>query len=357
MLFGRLGRGEIAAALDRFGVIDAGLRARAAVWPRRTLTVLLYHRVTDLGALGELDPELVDATPEDFDRQMELVKRHFVPISLDAALAAASNPAGHPLPPNAILITFDDGYRDNLEIAVPILKRHGVRATFFIATGYMGSRRLFWWERISLLIRRATTARFSISYPEPYAIELGGAAARRQAARALLRTVKDHYDLDLDRFLDEIAAAAGVPWTRADDEKHAGAAILDWAGVAALKAAGMDVASHTREHRILQTLRPERLAAELAESKAELETRLGQAVRALAYPVGKRLTAFPAVRQAVRQAGYELGFVVQPGVNDFGRNGTAGNGDHLYDLKRIPVDRSWPMAQFRATLLHHAFAG
>jgi len=349
-------RGEIAAALDRFGVIEAGLRARALL-PRRSLTVLLYHRIADPDALGDLDPELVDATPEGFDQQMGLVRRHFTPITLADALAAAANPAASPLPPNALLVTFDDGYRDNLEVAVPILKKHGMRATFFIATGYMERRRLFWWERISLLVRRATVTRFAIEYPKPFAIELRGPTERRQLARALLRTVKDHYDLDLDRFLDDVAKAAGVAWTREDDERQAGAAILDWAGVAALKAAGMDVASHTKEHRILQTLPPAQLAAELAESKAELEARLGEPVRALAYPVGKRLTAFPAVRNAVRDAGYEVGFVVHAGVNDFARDRAAGGGDNLYDLKRIPVDRSWSMSQFRATLLHHAFAG
>jgi peptidoglycan/xylan/chitin deacetylase (PgdA/CDA1 family) len=355
-------RGQIAQALDRLGVIEACLRARALIgWPRRGLTVLLYHRVTDPTRLDGLDPSLVDATPQDFDTQMALARRHFSPVALGDVQDAVTG--GRPLPANALLVSFDDGYRDNLEVAVPILKRHGIRATFFVATGYMSERRLFWWERIAVQVRRATAPRLLLSYPAPLELELGDDTRRSAAVRRLCRTVKDHYDLDLDRFLADIDGASGVAWTEDDDRRYSQSAILDWDGVLALRDAGMDVASHTRGHRVLQTLRPDVLAGDLADSKAELERRLGQPVRAVAYPVGKRIHDHPAVREAVRAAGYDLGFVVSPGVNVLPAGGAPADGvgvggvaQDRYDLKRIPVDRAWSLPQFRATLVHHAFA-
>ena len=351
-------RTNVARLLDRVGALELGLALRARTGlPQRGLTVLLYHRVIDLAGIGDMDPDLVDATPASFDAQMALVKRHLRPVSLDDVLAAAA-PGGPTLPPNAALVTFDDGYRDNLEIAVPILRRHGIRATFFVATGYMSDeRRLFWWEQVSLMVRRARVPRLTLTYPRPFTTlldELG----RRRATRHLARAIKDVYDLDLERLLAELGAATGHPWTPEDDAKYADAVMLRWDGVRALRDAGMDVASHTKSHRVLQTLTPEALARELGESKAALERELGARVRALAYPVGKRVHALPAVRDAVRDAGYDLGFVVHPGVNDLAATGAAGpRPDAHYDLKRIPVDRDWDPAQFRGALVHHAFAG
>jgi peptidoglycan/xylan/chitin deacetylase (PgdA/CDA1 family) len=346
-------RAYLARALDRLGVLDACLRTRALTgWPRWGLTVLLYHRVLDLANLGELDPDLVDATPAAFEEQMAIMSRHLTPVTLDEVLDAAG-PHGRPLPANAVLVTFDDGYKDNLEVAVPILKSHGIRAAFFIATGYVTERRLFWWERIRLVVSRARASELAMTYPAPFVMPLDSNRQRRQAIRHLRRIVKDHYNLDLERLLTELSSAAGVPWTAEDDKHQAEASILTWDGVRAIRDAGMDVASHTRSHRVLQTLPPEALAHELGASKTDLEAQLGLPVRALAYPVGLRIGPFPAVREAVRRAGYELGFAVEPGLNSV-TNGDAG-APHLFDIKRIPVDRTWSTSQFRASLVHHAF--
>jgi peptidoglycan/xylan/chitin deacetylase (PgdA/CDA1 family) len=346
-------RAYLARALDRMGILDACLRTRALTgWPRWGLTVLLYHRVLDLAEVGELDPDLIDATPATFEEQMATMSQHLTPVTLDEVLDATCSD-GRPLPANAVLVTFDDGYTDNLEVAVPILKRHGIRATFFVATDYTTERRLFWWERIRIVVDRARVPKLTLTYPTPFVIPLDSNKRRRQAVRHLRRIVKDYYDLDLERLLAELSSATDVPWTKEDCARHAQASILSWDGVRAIRDAGMDVASHTGSHRVLQTLPPAALAHELAASRAALEAELGTPVRALAYPVGRRIAAFPEIREAIQHAGYELGFAVEAGLNHV-TNGDAG-APHLFDLKRIPVDRTWSTSQFRATLVHHAF--
>jgi peptidoglycan/xylan/chitin deacetylase (PgdA/CDA1 family) len=338
----------MASVLHRLGVWDGMLLARRSrLCPWRGLTVLLYHRVARREAIGELDPDLVDATPEEFDRQMAVLRRHFTPVRLGDVVAAARG--GAPLPPNAVIVTFDDGYRDNHDEALPILRRHGMTAVFFVSTAHVAERRLYWWERIAILVRRTAKTAIALAYPSQLALDLSGPAARRAAIRKLTAIVKDHPRLDLDRFLVELGSACEVAWTAEEDRRLADAAVMTWDEVRALERAGMDVASHTANHRVLQTLAPGELDRELLGSRLELEAVLGHPVHAIAYPVGRPIALDEAIRGAIRRAGYTLGFTTTPGVNRL--DGL----DDLLDLKRTPIDAGTPEAMSRAILAAPAF--
>jgi peptidoglycan/xylan/chitin deacetylase (PgdA/CDA1 family) len=303
-------RVQLARALDRVGVLGLVLEARArALLPWKSLTVLTFHRVARAGAAG-FDPDVSDTTPEAFDRQVAMLKRYFTLIDTAALDAHRS---GAPLPPNPALITFDDGYRDNHDEALPILRRHDAKAVFFVATQYVDERRLFWWERINRAVAGSPEARLWLTYPEDRAFDLSSAAGRHACTQALLAVVKKHAGLDLERFLGEIEAAARMPLDR-DEERHlADALLMSWEQVRALKAAGMDVQSHTHAHRILQTLTDDEVTADLRTSRSILEAQIDAPVYALAYPAGKPISAQPGLRRAVRRAGIRLGLTTSPG--------------------------------------------
>ncbi len=335
----------LSTALDHLGIPRAILAGRRRhLWPGAGLTVAVYHRVVDPADIGDLDPALIDATPAEFDQQMAYLRRNFQPVGIDEVLAAYRG--GPTLPPDSVLVTFDDGYRDNHDQALPILKRHGIKALFFISTGHVTDRRLFWWERISFLLKRSTKKIVHIDYPAPETLNLGDDAGQRHAFRRLNRIVKDHFGLDLDRFLDEIAAACGVAWTPTIDRDLANRVLMTWDDVRALHAAGMGIGSHARNHRVLQTLPAAEIDAELRESRAMLEREIGKPVTTIAYPVGKRISYLPLVRQALAAAGYELGFTSTPGTNPIG------SVDDRFDLKRLTIDRGIPtgLAHFRLAM-------
>jgi len=333
----------VAGALDRVGLWKAILAARRmGLWADRGLTVVLYHRVVGLDRLRGLDPELVDATPDEFDQQMAFLRRHFAPVSLDEVMDAAM--LGTSLPPNAVLVSFDDGYRDNHEHALPVLLRYGMKAVFFVSTAYLTDRRLFWWEQVSLFVRNSTNEVLRLAYPDPIEIDLRAPGARAIAIRRLNRVIKDHHGLDLERFLGDLPAACGVAWSAAEERSRADDALMTWTEVRALADAGMAIGSHTRNHRVLQTVPPNDLDGELAGSRQEIEERLGRPVRSIAYPVGRAIAAEPAIRSALRHAGYELGFTTTPGINRFER------ADDLFDLKRLPIDRGTPPGAARTYL-------
>jgi peptidoglycan/xylan/chitin deacetylase (PgdA/CDA1 family) len=124
--------------------------------------------------------------------------------------------------------------------------------------------------------------------------------------------VKTHCGLDLEAFLTHLNDAAGAGWTRAVETDLVGAHLLTWDQVRAIQKAGMDIGSHTRTHRVLQTIASAELESELALSRSQLEAELGTTVRAISYPVGRSIAGSPDVRAAVERAGYRIGFNYEP---------------------------------------------
>ena len=277
---------------------------------------------------------MIDATPAEFEKQMKYLRDNFQPVSVDDVLEARRE--GRKLPPDSVLVSFDDGYRDNYEHAMPILRRHGMSGLFFVTTGHLTDRRLFWWEHLSLLVRKSGQSAAHLDYPVPEDLDLSSPAAKSRAIRRLNRIVKDHFDLDLDRFIAGVAAACRVDWSYDEARALADRALMTWDHVKEMRRAGMGIGSHTRSHRVLQTLPPAELAAELRESRTTLEAQLGEPVTTIAYPVGKPIATSAAIRQAIAEAGYELGFTTRPGINRLVPS------DDMLDLHRLTIDRGVP---------------
>ncbi len=305
------------------------------------LSIITYHHVADHEPGYPFDPNTADATRAQFRRQMEMLARYGTPIGVDELLRAVE---GGPLPKNPVMVTFDDGYRSCHDVALPILREVGVRATFFIATSFISERRMYWWERIALLLSRARHQHGAIRYPRPLEIDL-----RDPGLRARLdRIVKTEMSLDIERFLEELAAAVGVEWTPELEAGHADDMIMTWDHVRALARAGMDVESHTRRHRVLQTVPEPELEDELKGSRVELEAQLGRPVRVLAYPVGRRIAADSHIRRAIAAAGYRIGMSNKTGVNRLWPSLFRAVMPPIdpFDIRRLAIDRSMSDAMF-----------
>lgn len=336
-------RERVANLLERTGTLRRVMTVRRFA-PIPTLSIVTYHHVADQDARYVFDPDVADATPAQFRRQMAWLAAAGTIVALDDVLAALD---GAPLPPNPILVTFDDGYRSCLETAMPILRDLGIRATFFVATTFTTERRLYWWERIALAIATAPRDTAELQYPKPMTIRARDAASRH----ALTDVVKNTSGLDLPRFLDEVCAALGVPWDRAIETRYADELIMTWDQVRALAAAGHAIESHSRNHRVLQTLDDAGLRDELAGSFADLARELGRPPRAIAYPVGRPIASEPRIRAAIEAAGYRIGFSNNTGVNRMWPTRLRGVWpvDRL-DIRRLSTDRSMSDAMFGAQL-------
>lgn len=334
------GKRDMAAHL----IVRSGLaRPLAAAYEAscHRLRVLAYHRVLPREAERGFayDIELVSAWQDEFDWQVRYLARHHQVITCHDL--AAMIDAGQPIPRNAVMITFDDGYRDNHDIALPILRSHGVSAVIFVATGYMGSRETYWYDRLVHQMLGVTHAELPMPGGATALMVGGGEAQRRRAAHAALKHLKGLADAERRDTLERWRVAMGAA---EHDEFQGIDGPMDWTEVRALSEAGIEIGSHSVSHPILARIDDDaELERELVESKAQIEAHTGRPVVSLAYPVGGPGAYSERVVGAARRAGYRFGFTYESGVIDPQRM-------DLFRLRRLAVERYISRDRFRAML-------
>jgi peptidoglycan/xylan/chitin deacetylase (PgdA/CDA1 family) len=274
--------------------------------------ILGYHRIHAV----EEDFYQVCVSPENFARHMEVLSELAHPISLSKLVQGLKQ---NILPPKSVVVTFDDGYADNLHVAKPILEKYDIPATVFICTGYLG--REFWWDELERLVlcsgadlpsRRLRVGRAKFQWEPPQAnTEIGNPEVHRQFCRALY-----HFLLPLD----------------VQDQKQAMGVIRSWfdmssPGISTPRAMSeeellrlvdgglIELGAHTSHHLVLPQLSFERQKEEIQSSKRDLEALLGEKVAGFSYPNGQ---ATVDAKRLVREMGFtyactSLHDVVRPG--------------------------------------------
>jgi peptidoglycan/xylan/chitin deacetylase (PgdA/CDA1 family) len=293
---------------------------------------LNYHRIGIPGS-SPLDHGLWSATPEEFSRQVRFYRNHLDLISLED-LPHVQNRRGC-----YGIITFDDGYRDNFEVALPILRAERAPATFFIATGFIDSPKLAWWDEIARLVRRSPRSRIELPawLPAPVSFD---SPDRETAVRTLLRAYKQLSPERASEYLEAVAAASG------SDSNGAEVANLwmTWDMVRQMREAGMTIGGHTVHHPVLARMRREQQQSEILGCARRIEEELGEPMRYFSYPVGGRHSFDAATRQCLREAGVRYAFSYYGGFSSF-HNWDA------YDLRRVPVELDTTYNQFRRLVM------
>jgi peptidoglycan/xylan/chitin deacetylase (PgdA/CDA1 family) len=269
-----------AAVLQRSG-LGAMLR-RLGAW--RGLLVLNYHRIGEPGSCA-LDRDLFSATADQFERHVAHVARACDVIALDDVPAALGANRGR-----RVLITFDDGYRDNFDLAFPILRAAGMPAAFFLATGFLDRPRLSWWD------------------------ELAWMGAGREAVERYKRLPAG----EGEAFLGEAAHRSGRG--RAGPREAEGV-WMTWDMAREMRDAGMAFGGHTVHHPVLAALPAEHQRREIGGCAQRLADELGITMRAFSYPVGSPDAFDETTKRLVREAGCDIAFAfaggrARPGATD-----------------------------------------
>jgi peptidoglycan/xylan/chitin deacetylase (PgdA/CDA1 family) len=245
--------------------------------PHARLSTLIFHRV--LPEPDPLFPGEVDAAR--FDRLCGWLRRWFNVLPYDDAVARLREGR---LPSRALAITFDDGYEDNRSVALPILLRHRLCATFFVATGFLDGGRM-WNDTLIEAVRRTREPVLDLTGLECDGIDdfgvhpIGDVASRRQALDRLLPRAKYLAPAARLRFAAQVAERAHVhPPTDL---------MMRSSQVRELHEAGMQIGAHTVSHPILAKLDERAVATELGESRRCLQAIIDAPVTLFAYPNGR----------------------------------------------------------------------
>lgn len=289
---------------------------------RQSVVILTLHGVMDEadGPVGwrPLRPRMSRAA---LDRALRLLKRRYRFVRLAAALDMLAGRA--PIRPNSLAITFDDGYRNNLTHAAPVLQRHGAAATLFVASGLTDERRLFLLDRLDYVLQRLPDPRIELAVDDiRLTARSGDRAEMRESFTRFRDTLKarcrddERYRAQLGRIVEECEQRAGAsllemresdPWTSLArwDELRDGLR----------RYPGLEIGSHTHNHARLARVSDDIARAELRRSRALIRERLGVECDTFSYPNG----SFNArVAAMVREEGYRAAVTTQEGLNQPG---------------------------------------
>jgi peptidoglycan/xylan/chitin deacetylase (PgdA/CDA1 family) len=306
---------------------------------RPGLLSLAYHRI-GVSANQPFDDALFSATADEFRAQLIYLRDHFDVLSGDTLLQAIQGGKLALKNPSA-LITFDDGYRDNFQIAFPILRELRVPAVFFIAVRFVDEPLLTWWDHVAYVVKTTGQTVLNLDYPVSEKIDLREIGPS-QAIRRILRIYKQTHEIDQRRFLDQLALEAKV---NVDSAALGRELFMSWDQIREMSQAGMEIGGHTFSHPILSQISEEAQRQELSRSKERLESETKKECRFMAYPVGGPSAFDSATKRLAQEAGYRAAFSFFGGFN------RPSHAD-LFDIRRVGVESSdsLPMFRFRASM-------
>ncbi len=281
-------------------------RILETVLRRDALLVLNYHRIGNAEETP-YDSGTFGPTAEQFDRELGYIKSRFDCVTMEEAVAMMTGEA--PVR-RSLHITFDDGYLDNYQTAFPILRSHGLHATFFLPTSFIGTQRLPWWDTIAYIVKHSRKDSFKLSYPQPAEFRLDRATPSATVFQ-VLKLCSDRSTTDYAPLIAELETACDCARPNGSSER----CFFNWDEAREMQSAGMTFGSHTHSHEVLSGLSPERQAAELTKSRAILEKELGRKIDILAYPVGRPYTFNTNTKAALANTGYRAAFSFYGGVN------------------------------------------
>lgn len=273
---------------------------------KNTLTVLNYHRIDDPYRNGFDTLKInVSATPVDFEKQMEYVGRHFNVITC-RHLALYLN-GEIDLPPRAAIITFDDGYYDNLSNAYPVLKAKNLSAVIFLTTGFIGTAKPFYWDYVACCF--FNTKKDSADLPVLGFRSWSDPDSKDAVLREWVDAVKRIPELEKQRAVDKMEGVLDVVVSNtAFSGLH-----LTWDQVRDLDRNGIEFGAHTVNHPILTRVPLDQARNEISHSKTRIEEEIGKKVISFAYPNGGADDFSIDIMDAVKSAGIPVAFSLMPG--------------------------------------------
>ena len=280
---------------------------------------------------------LLEIEPAFFDAALTKMKAlGYDFVSMDEALLRIADPGARPF----VALTFDDGYRDTRDVALPILERHGAPFALHVTTGFAERTARLWWVELEESI--AALDRFDVEAAgERFAMETETPEAKRIAFNTLYRSLRGGPEARLLAVIAALVAAAGL-----ESEAIADRLCLDWDGIRQLAGHPLcTIGVHTLTHPMLAKHDGFRVRHELEESRRRIEMNIGLPGRHLAYPVGDRTSAGPRDYKIAASLGFASAVTTRPGLI------FPAHRSHTTALPRLSLNGNWQSLQSLEILL------
>jgi len=276
-----------------------------------TVRILMYHRFPSQSNL---------------EAQCQHLRKHYRPVSLTEAAARLRD--GGPIPERLVVVTVDDGYRDFLEHAFPVLSRYEIPSTVFLTTDLPDCNSWLWVDQVVDWVRCSQVPEITLKIGERERWILDTDERREEAAIAIKEAMKRVPNEERLRWLATLPQLLDVEVPAQPPASHAP---LRWDDVRALAKGGVEFGAHTRSHPVLSRLATvEQLEAEISGSKERIEQEAGVEVRHFCYPNGHLADFTQQAVDVARDSGFSTAVTGSRGFNRPGAD--------LYRLSRIAVE-------------------
>ncbi|WP_439575302.1 polysaccharide deacetylase family protein [Phreatobacter sp.] len=330
-------------------VFRAGLEALYFTGAHRMLrpvfgglgAILMLHHVRPAAPSDFAPNALLEVTPDFLDSVVERVRASgFDIVAMDEVPGRiAAGGEGRPF----VAFTFDDGYRDNAEHALPVLKRHGVPFTIYLPTAFAEHEGELWWLVLEETIRtqRSVTARIGGGIVH---FDCSTASLKNEAWGEIYWHLRSQPETELRAYVRDLAERHGI-----DFRETCRKLCMDWDELAAL---GRDplvtFGAHTVSHIMLAKYPDDVARQEMLTSREVIEARLGRPIRHFAYPVGDSTSAGPREFALARELGFATAVTTRPGLV------YAEHRDHLTALPRVSLNGHFQALRYLDVLLSGA---
>jgi peptidoglycan/xylan/chitin deacetylase (PgdA/CDA1 family) len=290
----------------------------------REVTVLMYHRVVD--GKDMLDRNVVTGDRISFYKQIAYLASKCNIVSFDELDMYRSGDASSPK--RAVVITFDDGYRDNYEVAYPILQKMKATATIALTTGFIGGHELFWWDKLAYCIHRSKKTSITSDYTGKISLH-----DEEKAIRVIQSLLKTHSDPMKNKILNEMLQKLEAPLISGDQ------VFLTWEEINEMSLHGITFVPHTVSHPILTKISLHDAKKEIMDSKRAVESAVGKKTVVFVYPNGKTEDMSEELDEFLKQRGFRFCLTTLYGTNRIT--------PALFRLRRVGIEKDDDMALFK----------
>lgn len=298
--------------LDTYGFVRRKLT-------KSQVAVLMYHRVSpkqDSWSLKSISPKC-------FEKQIRYFRQNYEIFSLDILVEYMKQ--GKPLPEKSVVITFDDGYKDNYRYAYPILKKYHVPTTIFLTTGHIDTGNLFWWDKVSYIIHHTDLDQINLTGMGTFFLR--SEREKSRSSSLIIDKLKKVPEETKYILINNLLAQTGVEILNNLGEDL----ILSWKEIKEMSNFGITFGAHTVSHPILTNLSLDQAKHEIVQSKRDIEEMIGCHVTSFSFPNGDLNSD---IVKLVRESGFACSVAVLP-------NKLVDSGDSLYMISRIMADEDF----------------